>query len=328
MENASAAYTSHPVSPSLVFRRVRMYQVLAFLALALAGFALFSPLIPALAEDASLRIPSLTGAIGFLAAFVLLRFLCMSTIAAQYFIMVPMVGLTLGVVSAFMLPELVPPVSIIAVLAAAYIFFYEQGIMVEISETGFLMISRFPLLKRVLISWDEIETVTADMRMITTRLVGESYGMTDQKNRLVVRGKGKTIMLGTPPYRRVGGPDLNASRWVTISYPLMAPAAVDWTVKQIRLQGSITLGPIEIANDMVSIGRRLGSTQQIRFTELRQVGLKAGYVHFETDSKTTKISLRSVPNGLYLPEILRAAGWRGEGNAAMAQGTGTTATGR
>ena len=75
--------------------------------------------------------------------------------------------------------------------------------------------------------------------------------------------------------------------------------------------GSVKLGPIEIANDVVSISRRLGSKQQIRFADLRQVGLKAGYVHFDTDSKTMKTPLRDVPNGLYLPEILRAAGWRG-----------------
>lgn len=311
MKKASAADTGHSISSSLQFRRVRIYQVLALLALALAGFALFSPLIPALAGDTSLRIPSLTGAIGLLAAFVLLRALCMSTITALYFIMVPVIGLTLGAVSAFISPQLVPPVSVIAVFAAAYVLFYEQGLMVEISETGFQMVSRFPLLKRVLISWNEIETVTADLRVITTRFVGESYGMTDQKNRLVVRGNGKTILLGTPPYRRIAGPDFDDSRWVTAIYPHMAPAAIDWTVKQIRLQGSVKLGPIEIANDVVSISRRLGSKQQIRFADLRQVGLKAGYVHFDTDSKTTKTPLRDVPNGLYLPEILRAAGWRG-----------------
>ena len=202
MKKASAADTGHSISSSLQFRRVRIYQVLALLALALAGFALFSPLIPALAGDTSLRIPSLTGAIGLLAAFVLLRALCMSTITALYFIMVPVIGLTLGAVSAFISPQLVPPVSVIAVFAAAYVLFYEQGLMVEISETGFQMVSRFPLLKRVLISWNEIETVTADLRVITTRFVGESYGMTDQKNRLVVRGNGKTILLGTPP---IGG---------------------------------------------------------------------------------------------------------------------------
>ncbi len=328
MKNASAADTGHSISSSLQFRRVRIYQVLALLALALAGFALFSPLIPALAEDTSLRSPSLTGAIGFLAAFVLLRSLCMSTITVHVFIMVPVIGLTLGVVSAFISPQHVPPVSVIAVFAAAYAFFYEQGLMVEISETGFLMVSRFPLLKRVLINWNEVETVTADLRVITTRFVGESYGVTDQKNRLVIQGKGKTITLGTPPYRLLAGGNPGDPQWVTGVYPHMAQAAIDWTLKQIRLHGSVKLGPVEIAKDAVSISRRLGSRKQIRFADLRQVGLKAGYVHFNTDSKTTKTSLRDVPNGLYLPEILRAAGWQGEGNATMATGAGPPMAGK
>jgi hypothetical protein len=309
MQNASAENRS--VSPSLQFRRVRIYRILALLALALACFALFSPLIPALAEDTSLQIPSVTGAILLLTVLVLLRALCMSAIAAHYFIMVPVLGLTLFAVGEVLTPQFIVPVAIIAALAAIYAYFYEKGLMVDISEAGFLKVSRYPRLKHVLISWDEIETVSADMRRITTRFVGESHGITDQKNRLVVQGNGRTIILGTPPYRRVAGSDPADSQWITAIYPHMAPAAIDWTVKQILQHGSVRLGPVEIAKDAVSLSPRPGSRKQIGFTELRLVELKAGYVHFGTDTKTMKMSLRDVPNGLYLPDILRAAGWRG-----------------
>jgi hypothetical protein len=301
--------------PIMQFRRGRIYQVLALLAFVLAGFALFSPLLSAFTEDTSLRNPSLAGAIGLLAAIALLRALCMSTVTVHYIVMVPVIGLTLGVASELLVPELIPPTSIVTTFVAGWVFFYEQGLMVEISETGFLRSSRFPLQRQVRINWNEIETVTADLRRITTHLTGESYGITDQKNRLVIRGQGKKISLGTPPYRLAAGGEPNA-HWITGVHPRMASAAIDWTVKQIRLHGSVKLGPIEIANDSVTISRRAGSRKQIRFVELHQVALQAGDVLFTADHTTTSVPLHAVPNGLYLPEILRAAGWRGEATAA------------
>ena len=296
------------------FGRGRLYRVLALLAFALAIFALASPLIPAFSTDTSLRIPALTGAIGLLAAFLLLRSLCRSTISVQYLIMVPVIGIILGVVSGFLTPRFVVPASIITALAAAYAFIYEQGLLVEITGTGVVQSARYPISKQVVINWEEIESVTADLLSITTRFAGESLGMTDQKNKLVLQGKGRTITLGTPPYRLTAGGDPGDQRWIAAVYSRMAPAAINWTVKQVRSRGSVKLGPVEITPDVVSVSKRLGGKVQIRFADLRQVDLQAGYLLFNTDASTTRVSLRNVPNGLYLPEILQAAGWRGQGS--------------
>lgn len=114
-------------------------------------------------------------------------------------------------------PELEGSAAVIAACAAIYAFVYEQGLRIEISERGLIGKRLYPIRTKTVIFWGEVETITTNISTIVTYLPGESIGVPERKEKLVVYGNAKKISLGTPPYRLITGRYAGELRWLNLS---------------------------------------------------------------------------------------------------------------
>jgi len=292
------------------FGRARTIQVLAMLSGVTALIALIVDMSALGIGKSWDTLVLLTAAIGFLvsSAFLYLSSYLFSAAMAWERMLWALFsfGATAAWISTVSIPQVwVGPLSGVAVLGALLLYFYEQGLKVEFTEHGLLWMRRFPTPRRIFIPWSEVETVTANMRRITSDFAVHEFE-TEHQQHFIICGGGERITFGTPRYRFLDQPFLGVPRWADLLLELAAPAAIAWTVGQIQTRGHVRLGPVEVTRDGVTVWELRWVRTHMKFAELRDVGFEDGEVRFDTATGQIRVPIKKVPNGVFLPNIVRA----------------------
>lgn len=270
-----------------------------------------------------------TGCIG---AAILLNFLWGLTSRSRYYVTF-FTGILIALPIVFVLPPRFGVEAAMAViLAGVALFFYEFGLFIETSSRGIKRVRRLPVKASREIPWDRVESVRADLRKITTYGVGG--GLVEHENRVIVAGNGTRISLNSVRY------DLEIED-LDVQVERARPFAVAATLRRVRNDGVVRLGPLELRRDTLLVKR---STSRAKreispivhvLAGLLTLGLwfvclavrgairiakrpvrvpleKIAHVTFEKGSllivagRKMYVPLRFVPNGIYFSEILSA----------------------
>lgn len=201
--------------------------------------------------------------------------------------------------------------------AAAFVFFYERGLEIEISDEGLRRRRGFPFPGETFIPWGEVETVSADRKtVVRLGLLGEPVSQHDD-SRLVVRGAGRGIVFHVPLFRA-------APQDIARVLALAQPAAVRWTVAEVRGKGKARLGPVTVTADGITCRRSavkgwvralrlfgvafvaelLQGPVSVRFKDMTLVSFQYGTLRFDAGGRSLRISLAELPNGLYLAQVI------------------------
>ncbi|MDD5303202.1 MAG: hypothetical protein PHS14_08840 [Elusimicrobia bacterium] len=203
--------------------------------------------------------------------------------------------------------------------AAAFVFLYERGLEIEISGAGLRRRRSFPLAGNIFIPWDAVETVTADQKtVVRLGLLGDPVSRHDD-SRLVVRGAGRAITVHVPLFR-------GASQDVARVLELASPAAVRWTLAEVRGKGKARLGPVAVAADGLVCRRSavMGWARAFRlfgagfaaewiqgpltvsFKDMTLVSFQNGTLRFDAGGRSLRVPLAELPNGLCLAQVISA----------------------
>jgi hypothetical protein len=222
------------------------------------------------------------------------------------------------------------PSLILAVVGAALLALYEIGLTVEVTSLGIRRTRRFPVPGVRDIPWERVDTVTADLRKITTY---GTFGTTvENESRARVAGNGTAFTFKTTRFLADGGD-------VELIVDQAQAHAIAATLRRVRQDGSARLGPITLRRDAILCSRLalhggkeihwifhvLGGLltmglwlafwwisslvglvrgpREIPLGNVQRVTFADGSVRIETGSNVYHLTLRRVPNGVYLPEI-------------------------
>ena len=176
---------------------------------------------------------------------------------------------------------------------AGFVFLYENGLRIELSQEGIARLRTFPIRSRVFIPWEAVETVTANLQTILYMGLTGGVRSEGRDNRLVIRGAGERIVLHTPLF-------LGRGEEVSLALALAQSGAVRRTVEKVRAEGHVTLGSLKLDREGLSLGRR----SRVGFKDIRAVSVEFGKVKLEAADRVVRIPIAQVPNAVYLPAIL------------------------
>lgn len=173
---------------------------------------------------------------------------------------------------------------------AVLVFLLEHGLALEVREMSLARVRSLPTHAEVVIPWDQVRTVTCDMRLV--RFAGT--GAEEQEARLVIAGGGDSIVVNSTRYAVKGN-------GVRLILERAEASAIGWSLDQIARTGQVVLGPVHLSRREISWSH--GSAGHER---LVRVSIDNGEVRLETADGEKRFFLRNVPNGLYLPRIVQS----------------------
>jgi hypothetical protein len=221
------------------------------------------------------------------------------------------------------------PLALAGAAYAAAVVVREGGQTVRVRPDGLEWAAFWPGARPTLLPWEQVETVTADLRNVTVSQYGSVIGQYAQST-LELRGGGRRLALNSSLYGGLPGAD-----HVILNYCRLP--VILWTMGQIQGKGMVRLGSVRLDRDRLSWWRiSQGVTGGFTFTEhlaltvftlgiwgvfvllrlalgregvalaeLKNLALAQGELVLEVPRGKRVIPVRCVPSGVFLPEIVR-----------------------